>query len=185
MSAVKNKKFTPTYTYDDYKSWEGDWELISGVPFAMAPSPMFNHQTISMLISNSLQNSIIDCEKCVVVSEMDYKLSNDTIFRPDITMVCGQKDGAYINKTPEIIFEIVSPSSASKDENIKYLFYETEKVPYYVIVYPEDLKAKVYKLDKDGKYQKDAELFDTEYEFTNLSCLAKVDFDFVFKRFRN
>ena len=28
-----------TYTYDDYKNWQGDWELIYGHPYAMAPSP--------------------------------------------------------------------------------------------------------------------------------------------------
>ncbi len=25
------------YTYDDYKEWDGDWELIDGVAYAMAP----------------------------------------------------------------------------------------------------------------------------------------------------
>jgi len=27
------------YTYEDYKRWKGDWELIEGFPFAMAPLP--------------------------------------------------------------------------------------------------------------------------------------------------
>ena len=37
----------PHYTYDDYKIWEGRWELIDGVAYAMAPSPIFKHQNIS------------------------------------------------------------------------------------------------------------------------------------------
>ena len=32
--------YVETYTYEDYKRWEGDWELIDGVPLAMAPSPI-------------------------------------------------------------------------------------------------------------------------------------------------
>ena len=31
------------YTYDDYKIWEDDWELIYGVAYAMSPAPMIKH----------------------------------------------------------------------------------------------------------------------------------------------
>ena len=34
------------YTYDDYCQWKGDWELVSGVPLAMAPAPMIQHLMI-------------------------------------------------------------------------------------------------------------------------------------------
>ncbi|HJY21679.1 MAG TPA: hypothetical protein VJ279_02270 [Hanamia sp.] len=34
MSAVK---IQPYYTYKDYCAWEGRWELIDGIPFAMSP----------------------------------------------------------------------------------------------------------------------------------------------------
>ena len=30
----------PHYTYDDYVQWEGRWELIKGIPFAMVPAPV-------------------------------------------------------------------------------------------------------------------------------------------------
>jgi hypothetical protein len=33
----------PHYTYTDYKSWEGDWELIQGIPYAMSPAPNWKH----------------------------------------------------------------------------------------------------------------------------------------------
>ncbi len=36
-----------TYTYKDYKLWEGDWELINGHPQAMTPSPKYEHQKFS------------------------------------------------------------------------------------------------------------------------------------------
>ena len=29
----------PHYSYQDYRRWEGDWELIEGIPYAMTPSP--------------------------------------------------------------------------------------------------------------------------------------------------
>ena len=37
------------YTYEDYKLWEGDWELIRGFPVAMAPSPVILHQYIASM----------------------------------------------------------------------------------------------------------------------------------------
>ena len=39
----------------------------------------------------------------MVVSEMDYKIADDTIVRPDIALVCGQKDGAYIKKVQNLL----------------------------------------------------------------------------------
>ncbi len=41
MSAVK---LLPYYTYEDYCRWEGRWELIDGIPFAMSPAPTPRHQ---------------------------------------------------------------------------------------------------------------------------------------------
>ena len=35
------------YSYKDYKNWEGDWELIDGLPVAMAPAPMVKHQKLA------------------------------------------------------------------------------------------------------------------------------------------
>ena len=43
MGALQNDIIYPHYTYDDYKNWQGDWELIRGVPYAMAPSPLKTH----------------------------------------------------------------------------------------------------------------------------------------------
>lgn len=182
MGALKDE-YLPHYTYDDYVHWDGDWELIGGSAYAMAPSPMFNHQSISMLIGASLTNSIKSCKNCVVVSEMDYKIADDTVVRPDIALVCGQKDGSYIKKSPELIVEIVSKSSASRDEKIKFSMYEAERVNYYILLYPEDLKAKIYKLN-GSRYEKVIDLLEGKFTFDESECKAKIDFDFVFERFK-
>jgi len=39
------------YTYEDYKRWEGDWELIEGMPYSMAPAPFKRHQNLSLKIN--------------------------------------------------------------------------------------------------------------------------------------
>jgi len=119
----------------------------------------------------------------MVVSEMDYKLADDTILRPDIALVCGQTSGAYIKKAPELIVEIVSNSSATRDEKIKLELYQNEKVKYYILLYPKDLKVKIYKL-KDSKYEKVVDLLNGSFDFKEIECDATIDFDFVFERFR-
>ncbi|WP_262915581.1 Uma2 family endonuclease [Niabella ginsengisoli] len=45
MSSVN--KLLPHYTYEDWVLWEGKWELIDGIPYAMSPSPMPRHQRIA------------------------------------------------------------------------------------------------------------------------------------------
>jgi hypothetical protein len=49
MSAVALKlEDLPHYTYDDYLQWEGRWELIRGIPFAMVPAPVIRHQDLCL-----------------------------------------------------------------------------------------------------------------------------------------
>lgn len=177
------EEYLPYYTYDDYIQWKGDWELVNGIAYAMSPSPMFTHQALSMLIGSSLIESLGRCNHCMVVSEMDYKLADDTILRPDIALVCRQTTGSYIKKSPELIVEIVSKSSAMRDEKIKFSLYQAEKVTYYILLYPEDLKAKIYEL-QNGKYEKVIDLLEGSFDFKNLECSAAIDFDFVFEKFR-
>jgi len=172
------------YTYDDYKEWEGDWELIGGVPLAMAPSPMKSHQMISSAILVELANSSSECEECVVISEQDWKICDDTIVKPDVVLVCNEPiEGSYITKPPKIVVEVISKSTAKRDEKTKFKLYRKEKVLYYVIVYPNDLRAKVYKLE-NREYEKVDDFTHEVMSFDDLKCKAKIDFEKVFRRFR-
>ena len=51
------------YTYEDYKKWEGDWELIDGVPYAMSPFALPSHQFISGRILIQLNKNLENCKK--------------------------------------------------------------------------------------------------------------------------
>ena len=174
------------YTYDDYTQWEGDWELIEGRPYAMVPSPLKTHQNIAYEIAfrvrEQLENK--ECKACEVLGEFDYKLSNDTVLKPDVVFTCNETNERYLTKTPQIIFEVISSTTAKRDEIYKYALYEAEKVPYYVLVYPDDLKAKIYRL-KDGKYDKVGDFTVERYFFEHIECEVELDFKKVFQRFRD
>ena len=171
------------YDYNDYVQWEGNWELIYGHPMMMAPSPMITHQALANLIAFELTQSIYECDECLIVSEQDWKINDDTLVKPDVVMICNEPYGAYITKPPKIVVEIISKSTARRDEQTKFELYEKERVPYYIIVYPNDLKAKVYRL-KDNRYQKVDDFTHEIMDFDDLECGGIINFERVFKRFR-
>jgi len=163
------------YSYDDYKIWEGDWELIGGFPYAMSPKPMIKHQMVSGKIFSELDNKI--CEKCIAAIEIDYRVSDDTVVSPDVLVACGDDLGEqYLRKTPEIVFEILSPSTAKRDRGIKYQLYEGQAIKYYVIVNSQMKTAEVYRL-VEGRFILDKNVSDDEYRLEIDSC----EIDFVFK----
>ena len=172
------------YTYEDYKHWEGDWELIYGVPYAMAPAPVKRHQSLSTSIASQFYIQLEECKKCEVLIEEDYKITNDTVLKPDVAVVCNDLNPKYISKAPEIIVEVISPSTAKRDEELKFSIYEFERVKYYILVYPDELKAKIFKHNGE-KYIKVGDFLNETYEF-DISCgKVKLDFERIFKRFRD
>ena len=176
-------KILEHYTYNDYKEWEGNWELIDGVPLAMSPAPMRIHQSLATEIMYNLREQLEDCLECEVLGEIDYKVSDDTILKPDIVLTCGETNERYLTKSPEIIVEIISKSTAKRDEKYKFEIYEKEKVKYYIILYPNDLRAKIYKL-KGSKYDKEGDFLLESYNFEDTTCGVSLDFKRVFRRFR-
>ena len=175
--------YPPHYTYEDYRLWEGKWELYDGSPVAMTPAPMISHQAIAYALARELGNSIEECEECLVLGGEDYKPSDDTILKPDVVLICNEPNDTYITKAPEIIIEVISKSTARNDEKYKFGRYEAEKVKYYLLVYPDDLYAKVYRLI-DSRYDKQGDFSSESYIFEDTTCKSSIDFDKVFKRFR-
>jgi len=172
------------YTYEEYCQWEGNWEIISGVPLAMAPAPMINHQAIAYQVAFELKSNLSDCTNCLVFGEADWKINDDTVVKPDVVLICNETHNAYMTKAPEIIVEVISPSTAKRDEKTKFKLYQEEKVKYYIIIYPTDLKAKVYRLNEQGLYTKEGDYLTEGYDFTHNACSASIDFGKVFEQFR-
>jgi len=175
--------YLPHYTYDDYKLWEGHWELFEGIPVAMTPSPMINHQAIATKFIAQLDGEAGACDQCLVLVEEDDKLSDDTVLRPDVVLVCDEMNDAYITKAPEIIIEIISKTTMKNDENYKFHQYESEKVKYYILAYPDELYAKVYQLVND-QYEKKGDYSHSAYCFDEAICPVTIDFGKIFKQLR-
>lgn len=140
----------PHYTVDDYKKWEGNWELIHGIPYAMSPAPRRSHQKISVAISSVFYQKLSKCDNCDVFHPIDIQINEDTILQPDISIVCGDEKDED-NSLPTLVVEILSPSTAMKDQNLKFRLYESNGIKYYWLVEPDQKWVEVYELI-DGKY---------------------------------
>ncbi|GIX43131.1 MAG: hypothetical protein KatS3mg129_2864 [Leptospiraceae bacterium] len=169
------KKDIPRYNYNDYLQWEGRWELIEGIPYAMSPAPNPYHQKISSKINTILNIALERCEKCIALLPVDWKIDEYTIVQPDNLVICYPlEDKPYITKAPSIIFEVISESTEKKDREIKYKLYEEQKVLYYVIVDPKKKSIEIYK--HNGRKYKKETISNNLYIFNIEEC--KIEFDF-------
>ena len=144
-----------TYTFKDYKMWEGDWELIRGHPQAMSPSFSKNHNRYSgkffRLVGNLLEQLNTSCE-CEIFYKIDWIVDYSTVVRPDVMIVCGDNSDDNQKYPPTLILEASSPSTRMKDRNTKYNLYEMCGVKYYIIADPEKKSVEVFELI-DNKYK--------------------------------
>lgn len=150
MSAVK---LLPYYTYKDYCNWEGRWEIIEGIPFAMSPAPNLKHQWILVNIVSELRYALkkSKCRHCKVYDFIDVKIEEDTVLQPDCSIVCGEANEHYLDFPPALVVEILSDSTVLKDRITKFSIYEKFGIRYYLIVDPEKEFLEIYALE-DSKY---------------------------------
>ena len=118
MSA--SPKYLPHYTFADYASWQGDWELWYGLPVAMTPSPFGRHQWLAGQIMRQFLNSLdANCGDCFVLMETDWIVADDIVVRPDVVIVCGAFPERHTVEPPRLIVEVLSPSTEEKDRTAK------------------------------------------------------------------
>lgn len=169
----------PQYTYKEYEKWEGEWELIRGIPYAMSPSPKRRHQEIGRkfmrLAEDSLTATRGKCD-CQIYYELDWIVDENTVIRPDVMIVCGTFDEDFLRFPPTLAVEIASDGTRLKDRNVKYKLYESNGVKYYIIADIERKKVEVFQLS-DGHYQ---EFIGTNFQLTP-SCSIDLDLDLLWK----
>lgn len=169
-------KILPHYTYDDFLKWEGKWELIEGLPIAMSPAPLLKHQLIASKLNIEFGIQLKNCRECNIYQPVDYKVSENTVLQPDLLVSCAPPGNSkFIDSTPELVVEILSPSTAYKDRHEKFTIYENQGICYYLLIDPENEIAEVYVLE-NKKYILAAHGKKLQYSFALHECKADVDF---------
>ena len=163
MAGAVKKKKQQRYSYADYLSWDDDkrYEIIDGEVFDMT-SPSVLHQSISGELFRQMANFFEDKPCRVFMAPLDVLLAKNasksdevfTVVQPDIMVVCDPKkiEERGIVGAPDLVIEIISPSTSSKDSIIKRRIYEQAGVKEFWLVHPVDRLTRVYKLGKDGLF---------------------------------
>ncbi len=178
---METLRYEELYTLEDYRKWEGDWELIEGRPYAMSPAPIKRHQRTSLQLAMALSDALAAYENCEVFQDIDYVVAEDTVVRPDVVVECDAEDEVAA-KAPEILFEIVSPSTARRDETAKFALYEREGVPWYGLVYPEFRVVKLYRRNDAGRYMKIGDFQKERVEIETDKCRLSIDFSMLWPK---
>jgi len=181
------------YTYTDIQSWpEGErWELIDGVAYDMTPAPGYKHQeTLGELFAQF--HTFLQEKPCqVIVGPYDVFLSEDeepddtdTIVEPDLLIVCDQSKISErgLRGAPDLIIEILSPSSVRLDTKEKFHRYERAGVREYWIVRPEERTVMVFRLNENRQYGRPGVYFDTDQVPVVMLDGLTVDLGRVFSR---
>jgi Uma2 family endonuclease len=162
-SKLEEPDFAGIYSYADYLKWtfDGMVELINGKIFKMAPAPSSDHQTILMNFAGLIWQ-YLKAKPCrsfiapfdVRLSKMVNKKQVDSVVQPDICIICDATkiDEKGCNGAPDMIVEILSPSTAQRDLELKYALYEENGVKEYWIVLPNDQTVSIFDL-KENKFQ--------------------------------
>jgi Uma2 family endonuclease len=153
------------HTFADVLMWPDDEraELINGEIFLMAPAPSRAHQGISMELSRQFAN-YLEGKKCkayhapfdvrLFEQEGDNPEDVDTVVEPDITIVCdlSKLDDRGCKGAPDMVVEILSPSTQRHDRLVKLGLYQRAGVREYWIVDPDSSTVQVF-LQRDGSLQ--------------------------------
>lgn len=151
------------YTYADLLDWPEDErvELIDGVVYRIN-APGRKHQRIGGALFAQFFNYLVGktCEVYYAPYEVrlfakkgDSLRSVDTMVEPDLIVVCDQDklDDNCCFGAPDLVIEILSPSSMRNDRLLKFSLYQRAGVKEYWIVDPEAKVVQVMTLE-DGQY---------------------------------
>ena len=165
-------KKPPLYTVEDYMTWTDDTfrcELIDGVVYDMSAAPVIKHQELVSRLHVELVAFLRERHKqgggggeppCLVLfAPVDVVLNRNTVVQPDLIVLCDRSkiaNGKNVQGAPDLVVEMLSPSTATKDKREKYRAFERAGVPQYLIVDIYEYYAELHTLGSDGRYAQPA-----------------------------
>ena len=164
------------YTYQDYLTWDDNerWELIDGVAYNMTPAPAFRHQRVAGNFYYILKNRLSGKPCIPGIAPTDIVLSEYNVVQPDVFVVCDKSKitDTIIKGAPDLVMEVLSPSTSLKDKREKRFLYERYGVKEYIIIDATEQYVERYIL-KEGHYEI-YEIFGPQ-EVLQLRSLEEID----------
>ncbi|MBI2968369.1 MAG: Uma2 family endonuclease [Bacteroidetes bacterium] len=135
---------------------EGCFELINGL-VREPPTPGYEHQSLSGNIYWNLRSFLNKTGLGIaLIAPLDVVLDEKVVVQPDLLFILNIRKSIIKEKNirgnPDLVIEVVSPSSIHHDTVTKKSLYEKYGIPEYWIVYPDEKIVDVFVL-KNGKYK--------------------------------
>jgi Uma2 family endonuclease len=142
------------WTYEAYAALTDDgecYEIVQGV-LVMSPSPEDIHQDASALLNMYLCQEIRVKKLGIVFSApFDVMLSPRNVFQPDLLVVLNEHLDRIQERglmgAPDLVVEVVLPSSKLYDRLNKHMAYEQAGIPEYWLVDPRAQSIEVFALE--------------------------------------
>jgi len=142
------------FTYEDYCLMPEDrrYELIGG-DFFMVPSPSVIHQRVAANLEAILRQFVMasDCGE-ILYAPLDVVLSPQDVVQPDIMFISRERSHIVtdnnIQGAPDLVVEILSPSTAERDRTIKKKLYARHGVRELWLVNAGAQVVEVYTLEE-------------------------------------
>ena len=156
MSNIRKEE---NFTYADALEWEDSFraELIEGEIFMMAPPETIHQDIVGELFA--ILHNYLNGKACrAYIAPFGVRLfpkpdlSDNTLVEPDIAVVCDKSkiDKRGCNGAPDMIVEVLSPSSARHDQVVKFRLYQNAGVREYWIVDGETQVVHVHVLSANN-----------------------------------
>jgi Uma2 family endonuclease len=135
----------PQITWDDVQQLPDDgnrYEAIEGALYT-TPAPSVRHQRIVFRLQRELARVLVDLgygELLFAPIGVRFPATQEGV-QPDILFVSNERRGIVapdeLKGAPDLIVEILSPSTAARDRDLKRRLYQRQGVAEYWIVDPD------------------------------------------------
>ena len=161
ITDINELDVSKSYTYSDYLSWQFQErvELIMGKIFKMSPAPTSKHQHVVSVLNATIYQFLKGKSCRVFPAPFDVILPiqnvNNNVVQPDVTVICNPEiiTEKGCEGVPDLVVEVISTSSVTRDLHEKYKLYELAGIKEYWVVHPQDKTLIIFVLSANRHYQ--------------------------------
>ncbi|OGT88366.1 MAG: hypothetical protein A2286_05135 [Gammaproteobacteria bacterium RIFOXYA12_FULL_61_12] len=144
------------FTWANYRTWPDSerWELIDGQAYNMSPAPTIKHQSVTGRLYSRLEQRLAGKGCTPFIAPTDVRLSDFDVVQPDVLVVCDPSKitPTHIEGAPELVVEVLSPSTSVKDLREKKALYQRAGVCEYLVLDPLEHYGLLFRRDESGRF---------------------------------